>query len=65
MTLSWEPDGLTGQAWRGIDEQGRYVAQVVRYDKPRGWIAYVRQQKGRLRYVTAEEAMAAAEGVLG
>lgn len=58
------PDGHTQQAWRGLDGEGRYVGQVVRYDLPVGFRGYVRGYPITGRFSSVEEAMAAVEGVI-
>lgn len=64
MRLRWLPDGMTGQAWRGLDDENHYIGQVVRYDLPPGFRGYVRGYPITGRWPTAEEAIAAVEGVV-
>lgn len=64
MTLRWVPDGMTGQALRGLDAEGRYVGQVVRYDLPPGWRGFVRGYPVTGRWREQGEAQVAVEGVV-
>jgi hypothetical protein len=59
--LSWE---ARGGSWFGFDAEQRLRAQVVRYDQPAGWVAFVRQERMPGRYLTAEEAKATVDGLL-
>jgi hypothetical protein len=56
--LSWE---ARGGAWFGFDSEQRLIAQVVRYDQPTGWVAFLAGRRIGGPYDTATEAMAAAE----
>lgn len=64
MALRWIEDGRTGQALRGLDPTGRYLGQVVHYDRPAGWRAYVRGYPVAGRHASAEGAQAAVEAVV-
>lgn len=64
MGLRWIEDGHTGQALRGMDAEGRYVGQVVRYDLPPGWRGYVRGYPITGRFSDLDEARAAVEDVV-
>ena len=56
--LSWE---TRGGACFGFDSEQRLIAQVVRYDQPTGWEAFLAGRRIGGPYDTATEAMAAAE----
>jgi len=56
--LSWETRGGAGF---GFDSEQRLIAQVVRYDQPTGWVAFLAGRRISGPYDTPTEAMAAAE----